>query len=185
MHQNPAAGVVPWSPVGTTAGDIDARLANRIDILSRVGKFRRVMHHQDVTVDGSRSVPRRLKMTAKNLCFTDSIIVEKSIRGLRVRPVLAYQRNAVTWTRGQLLHQRSESFAQSFVTEHTVGNFAVNPRVRGFCIGNRRPPALSNSVVRHIAPCESGTRIICISSSRITCKNNLQIAKNKQKVVGN
>jgi hypothetical protein len=46
-------------------------------------------------------------------------------------------------------------------------------------------PALSNIVVRHRAPCESGTRIIRISSSRIVCNNYLQSTENKSEVVGN
>jgi hypothetical protein len=77
----------------------------------------------------------------------------------------------------RLRQQRSESLAQSFVLELTIGNFAINPRL-WLCIGNTGLPALANSLVRHQAPCGSGTRIIGISSSRNTCKNNLQLIRN-------
>ena len=60
-----------------------------------------------------------------------------------------------------------------------------SPRVIRFVGGNRKSPALANRNVRHTPPRESRTRIIRISSSRITCKNYLQTTKNNQKVVGN
>jgi hypothetical protein len=45
-----------------------------------------------------------------------------------------------------LPEQRSESFAQALINEVTVGEFAVDPRVVRFFVGNRRAPALSNIV---------------------------------------
>ncbi len=179
MHQNAARGVEPRLAVSICAVKVDTSLPHRVHVFSLVGKLRRVMHHQDRPAGCQRTIARRLKVTTQNLRFADSIVVENSIRRLRVCPVLANQRDAVARTRGELFEQRSESLAQAFINEVAVGEFAVDSRVVRFFVGNRRVPALSNIVVRHGAPCESGTRIIRISSSRITCKNYLQSTENK------
>ena len=185
MHQNAARRITSQSPESIGACNPDVRLAHGVDVFALVGELRRVVQHKYWTGRLRRAIARRLEMTSENLGLTDSIVVEESVRRFRVRPVLADQRNAPAGAGGKMPEQRSKTLAETLVLELAVGKFAVDPRARRRRIGNSRPPALSNIFVRHAAPCESNTRTTYISTSRISCKNFLQLTDSIHKIVGN
>jgi hypothetical protein len=183
MHQDPAHFMAART---TLRSDVAlAQQANRTTVLAVVGKFCRGVQHQGHFISGCKPLACGLKMSGQNIFFTDAFVGEKSIRRFSIRPVLTGHRNTLFGTVRQPLELHAEPLSQSLVLEVALGEFAIDPRIWRFCDGNRGLPALSNSVVRHRAPCESGTRIIRISSSRIACKNYLQFTEITRKVVGN
>ena len=101
MHQNAARRIKAWASITIDTGDADLCLANRLDVIALVGELSRIVQHQDRTLSHRCPIPRRVKVTAEDLCFTDAVIVQEPVRGLSVGPVLTDQRkrNAITRTR--------------------------------------------------------------------------------------
>src|ERR1039457_5079161 len=185
MHQDAATGVVARTSLVVGTGDADSRLAHRLDVFSLVRKLGCVVKHKNPAVRRCHSIACCLKVAGEDLGLVDSIIVEKSVRGFSIRPVLASQRNTLAGTCRELLEQRSETLAQPLVLEIAMGKFAINPIVIRPRLGNTLPSARSNMFARHAAPRVSRTRNIRISCGRIRCKINLQPTNCIQEVVGN
>lgn len=63
-----------------------------------VGELGRIVQYEDRAISRGHSIPRRLKVAAEDLCFTDSAVVQESVSGLGVGPVLTGQRNSAART---------------------------------------------------------------------------------------
>lgn len=95
MRQNATRGVEPWAPITVDTCYADCCPPDRLDIITLVGKLGCIVHHQNRAISRRHSISRCVKVAGENLAFTDPVIVQESIRGLRVGPVLANQRNTV------------------------------------------------------------------------------------------
>ena len=163
MHQDAADGVVSYGSVPILTGYCLASDADCCDIVALERKLRRIVKHENRAARRGEAFTRRLKVPGQNVCFADSLVVEKSIRRFGVGPVLAHEWNALTRARGQLLKQRSKSLRQPLILKRTFGKLAIDPLARRFRVGDRTPAALANSLVRRAAPCVALTRKRCIS----------------------
>src|SRR5690242_18902301 len=100
-----------------------------------------------------RASARGRKVPTENIRLTYSGIIQKSIGGFGVDPVLTYQRDTLPGSTGQLLKKRSESTAESFVHKRTPFNLLVYPTIWRLIRGNSAPPAPRASPLGHAAPC--------------------------------
>ena len=163
MHQDAASSVVTRSSLVIGTGDTDTCLAHRLNVFPFVRELGGVVKHKNRASRRCCSIAGRLKVAGENLSLVDSIVVEKSVRGFGVRPVLASERNTLAGTRREPLEQRSETLAEPLVPKIAVGKFSINPSVTRLRVGNALPSARSNMFARHAAPRGSRTRSVRIS----------------------
>ena len=81
-------------------------------IISVIDKFGRVMQNKNRTFRGADSFPGRGKMTRQNVGLAHPIIVEKSVCGLGIAPILAGYWNRAARARRELLKKYAESPAE-------------------------------------------------------------------------
>ncbi len=98
MHQDAAGGVVAWASIEIRTGDANTSLAHSLDVLTLVRELGRVVENENRTVGRVTTLACCLEMPRENLRFADSVVIEESICRLGIRPILAYQRNAIAWT---------------------------------------------------------------------------------------
>jgi hypothetical protein len=75
-------------------------------------EFRRVVEHQYSAVARCEAITRGLEMTCKDVSFIDTLVGEKAIRCLGIRPVLASHGYACAYCVADLLEQSAKSPAQ-------------------------------------------------------------------------
>ena len=68
--------------------------ADRLGALALERELGGVLDHQDGAVRRGEAVARGLEMAGQDLCLADPLIGEEAISRLRVRPVLARERQA-------------------------------------------------------------------------------------------
>jgi hypothetical protein len=67
-------------------------------------------------------------MARQNIRFADPFIGEKPIRRLRVRPILANERDTLPYVARDPLKQCAKSLAKSYIPKFGFGDFSINPR---------------------------------------------------------
>lgn len=136
MHQDAAGGVISRCAVSVNTGNIDARLAERLDIVPLIAEFRGVVQYQERPVGRCCATRCGLKVPCQDIGLVDPVIIEEPIGRFRVRPVLADQRDAVPGTTGQLLEQGSKSLSQSL---KAVLGYSAHPTLRCFTAAGAPP----------------------------------------------
>jgi hypothetical protein len=81
------------------------------NVLPRIGKFRGIVQHQQRAANRRGSFPSRAKMPGQDVGLVHALIREEPIRGLRIRPILARQWNALGGPFSELLQHHAESLA--------------------------------------------------------------------------
>ncbi len=120
------------------------RKANQIRLLALETEFRRVMEDEDRSPLPRSRAPRvALEMAAKNIRLVDPFVGEKAIGSLRVGPIPANLRDALTHVAPDLPEQFAKPSPKTLVLKLASRNFPINPRLDIGCQSlNRRRPAL-------------------------------------------
>ena len=92
-----------------------------------IDELRRVVEDQDWIAGCRKTIMRRLKMAAHDVCFADPLTGEEAVGRLRVRPVLANQRNTLAHGAPHLFRQYTESTAKPCIFESASGNLVSYP----------------------------------------------------------
>src|SRR4051812_22244094 len=106
------------------AGDAD-----RLGALALERELGGVLDHQNGAVRRGEAVARGLEMAGEDLRLADPIIGEEAVSRLRVRPVLACERQASPDRARHTLDEFAQALAQTLVHEHTSGELALPPGV--------------------------------------------------------
>src|SRR4029077_16780812 len=75
--------------------------------------------------DQFRSVPL---MARQNVSFADAMIGKKTVGRLRIRPILANERNTLPYVAADPLKQCAKSLAKPRIPKLAPGDFTINPR---------------------------------------------------------
>src|SRR4029450_10117721 len=106
------------------AGDAD-----RLGALALERELGGVLDHQNGAVRRGEAVARGLEMAGEDLRLADPIIGEEAVSRLRVRPVLACERQASPDRAPHTLDEFAQALAQTLVHEHASGELALPPGV--------------------------------------------------------
>lgn len=139
MHENAACGVTTRRSISMGAGDTDAGLADRFDVVTLVCELSRVGQNQHRTVCRCESLASGVEMTCQNLGLVHPIVGEEPIRRLGIRSVLAHQRNALARRARKLIEQTLEALPQPLIREITPFDFLLSPS-RRFDLASDPPP---------------------------------------------
>jgi hypothetical protein len=133
MHQNSASRMRfgAAGEISSTVGDA-LRNADQLRPLSLRGELCRVVKHKHKAVCCHCAVAGRLKMTGKNVRLTDPFIGEKAIGRLRIGPILANERYALTHGAPDPLKQYAIPLAKPRIPKFAFRDLSINP---GLAIG--------------------------------------------------
>ena len=129
MHQQPAHRVHALTAGFVLAAAHLCGEAHRFGAFALPGKLRRVMKNEDRAVAGGEPAPRCVEMAPKNLFFAHPVVGEEAVGRLRVRPVLAGQRNALPEPGIHTRDQLAKAAVQPTVAEAAARKFLVKPSI--------------------------------------------------------
>ena len=92
-----------------------------------IGKLGRVVKYQNTTIRRRDALTRRLEMARQNVRFADTRIGEKTIRRLRVCPILANERDTLSYVAPHPLKQCAKSLAKSRIPKFTPADLRDQP----------------------------------------------------------
>ena len=128
MHQYPAGRVHSGIASQVSFAVFDAlRNPDQLRPVPLIGELGRVVKHENRTVRYRYTLARRLEMARQNVRFADPIIGEKAIRRLRVRPILANERDTLAYVARNPLKQCAKSLAKPCIPKFAPGDLSINP----------------------------------------------------------
>ena len=74
------------------------------------------------------AVDLELEMARQNVSFADAMIGKKTVGRLRIRPILANERNTLPYVAADPLKQCAKSLAKPRIPKLAPGDFTINPR---------------------------------------------------------
>ena len=92
-------------------------------------ELRRVMKNKDRAIAGGEPAPSRVEMAPKNIFFAHPVVGEEAVGCLRVGPVLASQRDALSEPGFHFLHQLAKAAVQPTVAKPAAGKLLVKPSI--------------------------------------------------------
>src|SRR5271167_4447270 len=93
-----------------------------------IGELGRVVKHENKIVRCRYTLTRGLEMARQNVSFADAMIGKKTVGRLRVRPILANERNTLPYVAADPLKQCAKSLAKPRIPKLAPGDFTINPR---------------------------------------------------------
>jgi hypothetical protein len=128
VHQDAAGGVLtqPTRLVETAIGQ--SLEADRLRLLSLVRELGGVLENEQRARAGLSPVTRGLEVPRKDALLVDVVVGQEPVRGLRIAPVLARERDRAPHAAAELMKQPAQSLAQSCVAKLATGDFAGYPR---------------------------------------------------------
>src|SRR5271163_1103899 len=93
-----------------------------------IGELGRVVKHENKIVRCRYTLTRGLEMARQNVSFADAMIGKKTVGRLRVRPILANERNTLPYVAADPLQQCAKSLAKPRIPKLAPGDFTINPR---------------------------------------------------------
>lgn len=163
MHEDAADGMHCLAAILGVAAPNDLREADFFGALALEAELRRILQHEDHAVRGGEALCGCLKMAAQDVGLIDTFVGKEPIRSLRVRPILARERQARTDRAADVRKQRLEPSPEPLILEGAVDSLLIDPvscftftffifgstRVRRQCMSFRghRAPAVENQVL--------------------------------------
>src|SRR6202041_2661613 len=93
-----------------------------------IGELGRVVKHENKIVRCRYTLTRGLEMARQNVSFADAMIGKKTVGRLRIRPILANERNTLPYVAADPLKQCAKSLAKPRIPKLAPGDFTINPR---------------------------------------------------------
>src|ERR1700722_8719466 len=93
-----------------------------------IGELGRVVKHENKIVRCRYTLTRGLEMARQNVSFADAMIGKKTVGRLRIRPILANERNTLPYVAADPLKQWAKSLAKPRIPKLAPGDFTINPR---------------------------------------------------------
>jgi hypothetical protein len=84
--------------------------------------------HENKIVRCRYTLTRGLEMARQNVSFAGAMIGKKVVGRLRVRPILANERNTLPYVAADPLKQCAKSLAKPRIPKLASGDFPINPR---------------------------------------------------------
>ena len=129
MHEKGAHRVHPEAAGFVLTAVHAAGDADRLGALALERELGGFLDYQDGAVRCGEAVARGLKMAGQDLRLADPIIGEEAVGCLRVRPVLARERQACPDRARHALDEFAQALAQTLIHEDASGELALPPRV--------------------------------------------------------
>jgi hypothetical protein len=153
MHQNPAGRVHSRiaSQISFAVGDA-LRNPDQFRPIPLIGELCRVVKHQNRTVRRRYALARELEVPGQNVRFADTRIREKTVRRLRVCPILANERNTLPYVAPHPLKQRAKSLAKPGIPKLTHPSTSRSTHVIEAslaCLSRPFMPARSVNPIEH------------------------------------
>src|SRR4029077_6560770 len=93
-----------------------------------IGELGRVVKHENKIVRCRYTLTCGLEMARQNVSFADAMIGKKTVGRLRIRPILANERNTLPYVAADPLKQCAKSLAKPRIPKLAPGDFTINPR---------------------------------------------------------
>lgn len=117
-----------------------------------VGEFRGILDEKDRTFTAVIASARGGEVTAEDVALFDAFIGKKPVGRLRVRPILASERDALTHGIAHLLQQLAKTSPKTRVFESGFIDLALRPMFRGAMLPEEVVCVWARRVVRfHVA----------------------------------
>lgn len=129
MHQD-SAGRVHYGIARQISFAVldEFRNPDQLGPIPLIGELSRVVKHENRAVRCCHPLTRRLEMARQNVRFADTMIGEETVRRLRVPPILANERDTLSYVAPDLLEQCAKSLAKPRIPKFASGDFPINPR---------------------------------------------------------
>jgi hypothetical protein len=129
MHQD-ATNRMRSQATGLVTAAVDALgYADRFGLLPLIAELRRVVQYEDRSIGRDHPIVRRLEMTGQDVRFPDPVVREKPIGRLGICPILADQRNALSYGAPDLRQEFAQPLGQTIVGKATAGKLTISPRL--------------------------------------------------------
>jgi hypothetical protein len=141
VHQQPALGVRAQVAVAVPPGRGTADRADGLGLGPTVAEPGRVLDDENGAAGGREAACGRLEVAGQDRVLAEPLAREEAVGGLRVRPVLAGQRQGRAHRTLELMEQPAQPVAQALVAERAAGQFAIDPRCPVPVTGSARKAA--------------------------------------------